>query len=151
MPGGVGRDGQGGGFRERHLIGNRVGVDGWRRDVLGVAAIYIDPDAQLARAPLVVAAGAVFAEIVTLAFHAVIQQDPVANLQIGAGVGADLHYFPGDIAAQDVREASAVIGTEVQIQVIQGAGAHPQQNLARANLRLGTVSHRKHVGPLRFR
>ena len=99
------RDGQRGSFRKGHIVGDGVGVDGRRYDVFGVAAVQVNADALLAGTPLVMSGGAVFAQVDAAALHPVVHQDPVAHLQVGAGVGADLHHLAGQVAPQDVGKA----------------------------------------------
>ena len=133
------RDGQGGGLGEVHRVGDDVGVDRRGGDVLSMAAVQVNAEALLVAAPLVVAHSAVLA---VAAGDAVVQYDPVTDLQRGMGRGADGRHFPGNVAAHDPGQR-AVVGAsfpQVEVQVVQGAAPDPEHYFAGADLRLGPVS-----------
>ena len=80
------------------------------------------------------------------AFDPVVDEDPVANLKVGAGIGANLHHLAGQVATEDVGEAPAVAGAQVQVEVVEGASADVNQYLAGTDLRIGAVAVGKHIG-----
>ena len=66
-------------------------------------------------APLIVTGGAVLAQVMSATFDPIVDEDTVADLKIGTGIGADLHHLAGQVAAQDVRKPAAVAGAQVQV------------------------------------
>ena len=138
VPGGVGGDGQSRGLGEVHRVGNDVGVHGGRGDVLGMAAVQVHAQAFLVAAPLVVAHAAMLA---ASAGNAVVQDDPVADLQGRGGGRADCGHLSSDVATHNARQR-AVIGAafpKVEVQVVQGASPHPEHDFAGADLGIGAV------------
>ena len=86
---------------------------------------------------------------IAAALDAVVQQDAVADfeVEVAAGVGADLHNFAGHIAAQDVRETAAVAGAQVEVEMVEGAGPDAQQDFAGADFGFGTVAIGQDIRP----
>ena len=143
-------DGQGRRLSEGHVVGYGVCVDGGGNDVLCVAAVEVDADALLAGAPLVVSRGAIFAQVDAAAFHTVVDKDAVADFQVGAGVGADLHDLAGQVAAEDVGETAAVAGPQVEVEVVEGAAADVYEYFAGGDFRIWAVTVGEHLGAARF-
>ena len=130
--------GRAAGLGEAHRAGNDVGVHGGRGDVLGMAAVQVHVQASLVAAPLIVAHAATLA---ATAGNAVVQDDPVADLQGRGGGRADRGHLSGDVATHDPWQR-AVVGAafpEVEVQVVQGASPHPEHDFAGANLGIGAV------------
>ena len=149
VPRGVGGDGQRGGLGELHVVGDHVGVDGRGGDVVGVAAVEVDAEALLVRAPLVVAHGAVLAAV---AGNTVIEYYAVADPEGGDGSGADGNHLTGDVAAHDAGQG-AVVGAadaKVQIKVVESAGPHLEHDFARADLGVRAVAVDQFVGAAVF-
>ena len=67
-----------------------------------------------------------------------------------AGVGADLDDFARHIAAQDVGKAAAVAGPQVEVKVVEGAGADAQQDFAGGDFRFGAVAVGEDIRPAGF-
>ena len=122
-----------------------MGVDGGRGDVLGMAAIQVHAQALLIGTPLVVSHAAM---LTVAAGDPVVQDDPVADLERGGGVGANGDHLAGDVAAQDAGQGSPV-GTapaHAQVKMVQGAAADAEHDFAGSHFRLGPVSVGQFVG-----
>ena len=140
VPGGVGGQGEGGGFGESHRVRNFVSVDGRNRDVFGVAAIQVYAQTLLIGAVLVQSLHAIFAD--AIAFDPVVQHHPITHFEVGVGLGADLGDLSGHVAAQNAgqRPLVAAPGPQTDVQTVQGTPAHLQHYLAWRDFRFRPVS-----------
>ena len=140
--------GYGGGLGIAHTVGNLVGVDGRSGDVLGVAAVQVNPNTQLGGAVLVVAIHTVFAGVT---LDPVFQQHPVPHLQGGIGVGTDGSDFPRHVHAHDAGTLTAAApAAHAHVGPVQGAAADPQHNLAGRHFGVRQVAIHHCFRPARF-
>ena len=136
VPGGGEHQRQAGGLVEVQTVRNRDHIHGRHGDQLAIPAIdAIAQDGEL-RAQVLQSGDALGAVIAEMHRR---QQYPLPGLEAG-DVLADLGNLSGNVRAQDVRQLhSGQTFADPQIDVVQGAGFDPDENLVPARLGIGHI------------
>ena len=138
MPRGEKNQRRRGGFFETQVVGNLDGGPLGRGHQFGVAAVDAVAEDGVLPAEVVAARGALVA---LPAAHARREQHAPARFHALAQF-AHLDHFAGDVASQNVRHGklhAGNAGPHEQVQMIQRAGAHAQQDLIGFDLRVGNI------------
>ncbi len=144
VPGGKENEGNAGGLLEVQSVRDGDDVDPGHGDQLAVTAV--DAIAQHSELRAEILASAIALLAMAAEDHRR-QKHPRAFVEIG-DVLAAVDYFAGNVAAQDVRQLHAGQSlAHKQVEMVEGAGAHSNQDLILAQDGSGMSSYFNTSGP----